>query len=91
MELISVIVLPLTICAFFSLGTFVSSFITGVEIAWDANQTQLSVEEITLVEVINLSSIKHSERPLKRKSQKSDLLVELALSYLFMSYRPWAR
>lgn len=48
----------------------------------------LNVEEITLVEVINLSSIKHSERPLKSKSQKSDSLVELALPFIFMSYLP---
>lgn len=68
-----------------------SSFITGVEIACDASQLQLSVEEITHAEVINLSSIKSSDRPLKSKSQKSDLLLELALPFIFMSYLPWAR
>ena len=57
--LVSVIVLSLIICVFFSLRSFISSSIIGVRRVCDANLTQLSADEIThrKLFIYNLQSI----------------------------------
>lgn len=82
-ELVSVIALPLTIFVFLSVGAFVSSSIIGVKRVCDANQTKLSAEEITHVEVIYLQSTKCSKRPLRSMTQKSDVSRTGSVIYIY--------